>query len=178
MSRKINFLFFYFFNFLILIFPRRQTGAVNIQTNPDKRERRNKKAAAVRNKGQRNARHRQEADTHADIDKNLDKNQNQNQKSEEHGEIIRRAGSDPIEAIKNKTEKSQEQADADKAELFGDDREDKIGLAFGNEFQLALRAETESPAKKFSRADRDERLLDIVTAAKRIGRGTHESDQP
>src|SRR5205807_5336816 len=63
----------------------------------------------------------------------------------------------------------REQADAaNKAELFGQGREDEIGLLFRQEAQMALAAVEKASAEKTARAERDFRLQNVITGAERV----------
>src|SRR5437868_15217119 len=63
----------------------------------------------------------------------------------------------------------REQADAaDKAELFGQGREDEIGLLFREEAQMALAAVEKASAEKTARAERDFRLQNVINGADRV----------
>src|SRR5579862_5416660 len=49
---------------------------------------------------------------------------------------------------------------------------------FGHEVELRLRAVIEAAPKPFAVADRDFRLIEIVTGALRIGPGVEEDEEP
>jgi hypothetical protein len=57
---------------------------------------------------------------------------------------------------------------ADEAELLGQGGEDEVGLLFGQEVQLALRAQAKALAQKAAGAQGDLGLQDVVAVAGRV----------
>ena len=77
-------------------------------------------------------------------------------------------------ACNDKAVADEEDANADEAGFFGDDREDEVGAGFGQEFELRLRALHVAFAKEAARADGDFRLDDVVAVAEGVGFGVKQ----
>ena len=68
----------------------------------------------------------------------------------------------------------QNQQLAEQAELLADDREDEVGRALRQEFELRLAAVHVALAEHAARADGDLRLDDVVAGAERVVFGIQE----
>src|SRR5215469_13067045 len=64
--------------------------------------------------------------------------------------------------------KRKQREAADKPELFGQGREDEIGLLFRQKAQMALAAVEKASAEKTARTQRDLRLQNMIAGAERI----------
>ena len=62
----------------------------------------------------------------------------------------------------------EQRDEAEQAEFLADHREDEVGRALGQEFELRLAAVHPALAEHAARADRDLRLDDVVAGAERV----------
>src|SRR5438105_10551976 len=73
----------------------------------------------------------------------------------------------------------REQADAaNKPELLGQGRKDKIGLFFRQEVQMTLAAVEKTSAEETARTERDFRLQNVITGAQRVALGIEKGIDP
>jgi hypothetical protein len=116
-------------------------------SHADKSQANDEKTAAVAKERQRNAGNGHDAHIHADIDENMKEKQTGDAENQKHAEIILGASGDRYQPVKNDTPEPEQKKDAEQAQFLRDDRKHKVGLAFRHEPELALRAESQSPAK-------------------------------
>ena len=75
---------------------------------------------------------------------------------------------DGIRPIQNPHEQRDDEHDAEEAQLFSNDSEQKIGMRLGKVEEL-FDARAESHAEPFAAAERDQRMRQLITLVQRIG---------
>src|SRR5437762_7915158 len=94
--------------------------------DPQRREQRDQRAAALADKRQRHARHRDEPDIHADVNEHLEEDESHHPYGHQPTKRVVGVPGDAQAAEEQDDEKAEEHHGADEAELFGADAEDVV----------------------------------------------------
>lgn len=107
---------------------------------------------------------RGEAQRHPDVDEYLDTEPGRHPDADQAAVDLVTAGSDPQDTQEDDSEQDDDRASPRETEFLGCDTEDEVGVLFWDELAAGLPAVEEPGAAQAARADRDERLVDVVSA--------------
>ena len=129
---------------------------------------RNKRRTAIAHERQRNAHHRHQADGHAHVHQHVEQQDRGHAVAVNPAERLLLPFAHAHQAQDQHAEQGQHDHRPQKAPLFAYRTEDEVGMPFGHEAVLDLRAFEESLAPEPARTDGDFRLIDVVVRAEGI----------
>src|SRR5215470_3617307 len=146
----------------------------HVQYNSDRRQYRDQRRPARADERQRNAFGRDQVQDHTHVKERLDYDTRGQPDGEQHSKSVGRAESGAQPPPQEESEDERQRNRPRQPKLFGDHREDKIGLRLGQKQQFLLPL-PESEAVYAARTDRDQRLQNLIALALRVAFGVDKS---